>query len=390
MGASGHAVRKSRGSAPRKVWVAASGSPSSTRSTAPGPTTTSRRRCAAGVSSCASSTTTRRSRERSRSRAPGSACSVSAAAPRIHAGSKAPGAERAVTSSYSRRTWAAATHSSRPCSRPRRSRSSGSRPSSTARMRRSRSSPRKVRVGTRQGERLGPRRARRGSRCVPGEQLAEDDVLLGTAQQPWRRVPGQRRGLARTPNPSDWWVRASGVVVVPPRRDVTASRRRPAARRVGARRRHASGSASPLESGRPPPRRPPSWCRFRDPRAPAGPAHGGRRRPAGSRRAPTRGPPSEGAGGGRARDDSTTRHRHPVVGHAGCVGAARGSPRATGRRARTTSRSSADHAAVVSTLPTGGRPLGPRRGRLPARRRRRHLRARRRSTTWPDRLPDLQ
>ncbi len=62
--------------------------------------------------------------------------------------------------------------------------------------------------GNRQGERLGPRRARRGSRGVPREQLAEDDVLLRTTQQPWRRVPGQRRGLAEDREP-ERLVRAS-------------------------------------------------------------------------------------------------------------------------------------------------------------------------------------
>ena len=118
----------------------------------------------------------RRSRRPSRSRCQGvgSSSSRSAAAPRIQAGSYAPGADRAVTSSYSASTCAAPTHSGRPWVAPeRREVGSASRPCSTARISRSRSSPRKPRVAsawrTRSGHagpRLSPRRrARREGRA---------------------------------------------------------------------------------------------------------------------------------------------------------------------------------------------------------------------------------
>ena len=50
-----------------------------------------------------------------------------------------------------------------------------------------------------QGEphRLGPRRSGRLPRRVAGEQLTEDDVLLGPAEQPRRGVAGEGRGLAQ-------------------------------------------------------------------------------------------------------------------------------------------------------------------------------------------------
>ena len=75
-----------RGSAPRNVWTATSGSPTSTRS---GPVEVSTRnsRAAAEVSSWASSTTTSRTSAHTLASAAESSSSKSAAAVRIQAGS---------------------------------------------------------------------------------------------------------------------------------------------------------------------------------------------------------------------------------------------------------------------------------------------------------------
>ena len=51
--------------------------------------------------------------------------------------------------------------------------------------------------GQGQVHRVGPRRRRRLARRVPGEQLTEDDVLLGAAQQPRCGVADQGRRLAQ-------------------------------------------------------------------------------------------------------------------------------------------------------------------------------------------------
>jgi hypothetical protein len=50
-------------------------------------------------------------------------------------------------------------------------------------------------------DRLGPGRAGRVAAGVPGEQLAEDDVLLGSADQAGRLVAAQRRLPAQDPEP---------------------------------------------------------------------------------------------------------------------------------------------------------------------------------------------
>ena len=245
VGASGHAETNRRGSAPRKVWVAASGSPSSTRSAPPPATTTCSSRRAAGVSSWASSTTTSRSPARRRSSASRSVSRWSAAAPRIQAGSKAPGADRAVTSSYSRSTSAAATHSGRSWAWPSRARSSGSRPSSTARISRSRSSPRKVRVGRARCTDGGHGGAADSPAACPASSSPRMTSCSGPLSSRGVGSPARAAASRRMPKPSDWWVRASGVVVVPPSRAVTASRSRAAASRVGASRRQPSAVASP-------------------------------------------------------------------------------------------------------------------------------------------------
>ena len=114
---------------------------------------------------------------RSRSRAVGSASRWSAAAPRIQAGSKAPGADRAVTSSYSRSTWAAATHSGRPwAARAARG------PRGRGRLHRPASAGRAARRGSCAWAGPGaPSRATAAPTItcrMTGQQLTEDDVLL--------------------------------------------------------------------------------------------------------------------------------------------------------------------------------------------------------------------
>ena len=145
-----------------------------------------------------------------------------------------------MTSSYSRRTAAPATHSGRACAAPRAARSPGSRPSSTARMSRSRSSERKPRVVSAGSSVAG----QGGAGLVPEAWPASSSRRMTSCSGPLSSrgggSPASAAASRRTPKPKDWCVRASGVVVVPPSRAVTASRRRAAARRVGESRRHAS------------------------------------------------------------------------------------------------------------------------------------------------------
>ena len=150
-----------------------------------------------------------------------------------------------MTSSYSRSTCAAATHSARPCSRPRAARSSGSRPSSTARMRSSRSSARKVRVGSARSSSDGHGGRGVAPAACPASSSPRMTSCSGPLSSRGGGSPARAAASRRMPKPKDWWVRASGVVVVPPSRAVTASLRRPAASRVGARTRQPSGSTSP-------------------------------------------------------------------------------------------------------------------------------------------------
>ena len=159
----------------------------------------------------------------------------SAAAPRIHAGSKAPGAEQGGDLVVLAQQSAPATHSGATVED---------------------SQPREV-VGVEaeldgsheqvaQLAAEGPRRQREAARDsghrgadtlaggVPGKQLTEDDVLLGAAEQPRRRVAGQGGGLraarrTRTRGRSAPAARSR----CRRRRAVTASRSRAAASRVG-------------------------------------------------------------------------------------------------------------------------------------------------------------
>ena len=214
----------------------------------PGPATTPSSRAAAAVISWASSTTTSLVLSRIRSSASGSSSSRSAAAPRIHAGSYAPGAERAVTWSYSASTCAAASHSGRPWVRPSAARSWASRPCSTARMSRSRSSPRNPRVGSASWTRSGQAGPRLSPRRWPSRRSRRMTSCSGPLSR--RGVGSPRRAAAwrRTPKPKDWWVRASGSVEVRATRAVTRSRRDAAASRDDASSRHWSGSSSPAST----------------------------------------------------------------------------------------------------------------------------------------------
>ena len=306
---------------------------------------------------------------RSRSRAAGSASRESAAAPRIHAGSNAPGAERAVTSSYSRSTLGggdplgpalvAAASGEVVGVEPQ---LDGPHQQVAQLAAEGAGRQREVQVGRPVGGGGGPR-------GVPREELAEDDVLLGPAQQ------ARRRGHRRAPPP-----RAA------PRSRATGgcapagwSSCRPAGsspRRAGGPR--PAGSARAGGSGRPPPRRapparprarrPPSTCPCPAHRAPGAPAPGSSRDgPLARRRAPAR----AGDGVGPAEDEHpgipprAPRHRRDP--------AHRSDPRARVSRSGRCGSTSATQARTPPSTFTASTP-----------------RARRRSTASPERTPVRQ
>ena len=127
--------------------------------------------------------------------------------------------------------------------------------------------------GQREVHRRRPRRRRRLPRRVPGEQLAQDDVLLGAAEQPRRRVAAQRRRLAQDAEP-ERLVGAGqrlGGGAAEPGGDGVAQ---PGGREPGRRQQQAAVGARPRRArpGRPPPRRPRWSCPCPGRRAPAAPA----------------------------------------------------------------------------------------------------------------------
>ena len=241
--AAGHSRIKPPGSAPRKVCVALSGSPKNT-SWAPAPPRACRSRMPAGVNSCASSTTTSRQGYHAWASSAGSS-RTSAAAPRIQAGSKDPGDRIAVTSSYSASTAAAATHSGCPCCAPRSARRCADRPSSTARISRSRNSDRKPFVGNASSRCAGQAGANPGSAACPARSSARMTSCSGPVMSRGAGSPRSAADRRISPKASDCIDRAKGPLVVPPTAAVTSSRNLTADSRLGARIRQASAANSP-------------------------------------------------------------------------------------------------------------------------------------------------
>ena len=106
-----------------------------------------------------------------------------------------------MTSSYSRSTSAAATHSGRPCSTPMVASRSASIPCSTARMSRSRALGAEASLTEGHEDVLRPGRLRSLTAGVTVEQLAEDDVLFWTADQPRRVITAEGRLAAQDAEP---------------------------------------------------------------------------------------------------------------------------------------------------------------------------------------------
>ncbi len=133
---------------------------------------------AAGSVSWYSSTKIRRGAARSAASSAGSSRSAFVAARISSAGSYAPGSFIAYTAWYSARNSPRRDPVGAAWPRPSSASAGPSRPRSTARMSRSRSSPAKPRVAS-------AGRSSAGQRCgVAGEQFAEHDVLFGCGQQP--------------------------------------------------------------------------------------------------------------------------------------------------------------------------------------------------------------
>ena len=312
VGASGQAVTNRRGSAPRKVWVAASGSPSSTRSTPPPATTTCSRRSAAGVSSWASSTTT--------SRRPGAQPveRLGVGLEVVGRGAEDPGRVERPGRRQRGHLVVLEQHVRRP--RPTRAGRGPARggrgPRGRGRARRPASAGRAAHRGRCGWAAPGaPTRATGGAdrlaRGVAGEQLAEDDVLLGAAQQPRGGVADQGRRLAQDAE-AERLVGAGqrgGRGATEPGGDGVAQ---PGGREPGRGEQEAAvgrGLAAPRPAGPRPRRR--RWTgRCPGRRAPAAPGRGARRPRAGSRRAPARWARRWRDDEGRAPRDSTTPPRH--------------------------------------------------------------------------------
>ena len=303
---------------------------------------------AAGVSSWASSTTTSRSPARSRSSASGSASRWSAAAPRIQAGSKAPGADSAVTSSYSRSTCGGGHPLGPVVLAPQPGEVVGveaaaRRPASAGRAARRGS----VRVGSARRTDSGHGGAGDSPAAWPASSSPRMTSCSGPLSSRGAGSPTRAAASRRMPKPRHWWVRASGLVVVPPSRAVTASRSRAAASRVGASSRHCVGARPrPPRPAGPRPRRPRSSGPCRPAEHPQHRAAVLERPPAGSRRAPGQRLHRWRGDEGRAPRDSTTPLRQPLhrtrpCPRVGCSGGRRGSHLSTQlelTRARATGR----------------------------------------------------
>ena len=208
-----------------------------------------RRRSAGRVSSCASSTTTSRSDQRSASRAPGSVEEEVGRGPEDPRRVERPRRrQRGDLVVLAEDLGGGDPLGPVVLAPPSRASSAASSPSSTARMSRSRSSARKARVGRASSTRSG-----QGGRGlmpvgVSGEEVPEDDVLLGAAEQARRRC--RRAGPppgAGCRSRATAGVRASGSVEVPPSRAVTRSRSAAAATRGG----RGGGTGRPSPRPRP-------------------------------------------------------------------------------------------------------------------------------------------
>ncbi len=168
-----------------------SGSPTTISSSAPWESSARSSVCAGSVS-WYSSTRMRRRTLSSPASSAGSASSASVAARISSAGSQAPGRDSEVTSRYSCRNAPAATHSGRLRARPSAANCGPSRPRSTARSSRSRSSPANARVPI-AGCNCAGQRDRPRSRS-PLINSRSTRSCSGPGQQPRRRQPrGDRR-----------------------------------------------------------------------------------------------------------------------------------------------------------------------------------------------------